>query len=168
LYDLQESSFAMSVGENMKYLFLIIFLFPFLSFAQEPSVWKPTPVEVEFTSDLKIDTFYLKETVPTPVEGIILTRGQISDIKVKLKICNKNLEKSIVEQRNICDTKLKKCNFDCFKLNEQLIIEKKSLSEKLLLKEEELKKLKFTNKVILITSSSFVTILTVSLLYATL
>ena len=152
----------------MKFIYLILFLFPFTLFAQEPSTWKPTPVEVEFTPDLVIDAIFLKENVPSPIEGIIFTTNQISDIKTKLVICNNNLDKVVDEQRNICDVKLKKCNSDCLKLNEELIAEKQSLSEKLLLKTEQLNKSKFTNKVILITSGSFVTILTVSLLYATL
>jgi len=158
----------MQVGIKMKFIYLIVFLFPFTLFAQEPSTWKPTPVEVEFTPDLVIDAIFLKENVPSPIEGIIFTTNQISDIKTKLVICNNNLDKIVDEQRNICDVKLKKCNSDCLKLNEELIAEKQSLSEKLLLKTEQLNKSKFTNKVILITSGSFVTILTVSLLYATL
>lgn len=158
----------MQVGVKMKFIYLILFLFPFTLFAQEPSTWKPTPVEVEFTPDLVIDAIFLKENVPSPIEGIIFTTNQISDIKTKLVICNNNLDKVVDEQRNICDVKLKKCNSDCLKLNEELIAEKQSLSEKLLLKTEQLNKSKFTNKVILITSGSFVTILTVSLLYATL
>ena len=81
----------------MKYIVLIIFLFPFTLFAQEPSTWKPVPVEVEFTSDLIIDAIFLKENVPSPIEGIIFTTSQISDIKTKLTVCNNNLDKTVTE-----------------------------------------------------------------------
>lgn len=156
----------------MNLLFLIILFIPLSLVAKTNDLkknnWEPVSIELKLTSDLKVNAFYLKKKTPSPVEGILLTRNAFTSINTKLKICNQNLEKSVEEQRQLCDIQIKECNSNCLKINEQLILDKQKLVDKLLLKEKEYKALEFTNKVILISTSSFITILTVSLLYATL
>jgi hypothetical protein len=158
----------------MKLLLLILPMLLFVNslfakgFLNQNASWKPVPIDIKITKDLTIHGYYLKKGTLAPIAGLLLKKDDFNNVNTKLFVCNKDLLKSIKEQRDICNSLIKKCNEDSYKLNESLITQNIVLKKKFKLIEKQNKDLKFNTNIILFTSGTFITLLTASLVYASL
>lgn len=155
------------------FILILIFFSPIhansFNLGLNPPTWQPNYFKYKLTSTFELENLvFLKTNVPAPFEGVLLLKDDLSDIKTEINRIIKLEKDCIVNQRLICDQRIKKKNKDCLALNEKLIKDKKELNNILKFKNKEYKKLKFKNDVTLILSGTFLTVLTASLVYATL
>jgi hypothetical protein len=152
-------------------IFLCILILPFNIYAdswEKVGAWQPTPFKIKFSETLKIDSFYLKRTVPSPKEGVLIEKDDLDLIITNFQRYEKDFKTLLIDQRLICDNLINECNINCLKINEDLIKDKIKINKKLENKKLEIEKLKTKNTIIITISSIIVTALTFTTIYVAL
>lgn len=156
----------------IKLLTLFFFtILPFNIYANSWKIvtaWQPTPFEIVFNKTLKINSFYLKTNTPSPKEGVLINKDDLSIVITNFQKFEKDFNVLLRDQRLICDNLITECNDNCLKINENLIQDKININKKLEIQNLENKNLKTKNKIILTISTITLTVLTFTTIYVAL